>query len=131
MPKISVVLPVYNSEKYIAEAVQSILDQTFTDFELLIINDASTDGTLQILESFKDDRLKIINNPTNLKVVKSLNKGLELAQGEFIARMDADDIAYPQRFEKQIAYFKKYPQVDVCGTWVQAFGDDNFIFFSL
>lgn len=127
MPLISVILPVYNTEKYIAEAVHSILDQTLTDFELLVINDASTDKTLEILEGFTDPRLKIINNPTNSKVVRSLNKGLDLVQGEFIARMDADDICYPDRFEKQVAYLKANPTIDICGSWVKMFGKDNYI----
>lgn len=127
MPHVTVILPVYNTEKYIAEAVQSILNQTFSDFELLVINDASTDRTLEVLNRFSDNRLKIITNPTNLKVVKSLNKGLELAKGEFIARMDADDISHPQRFKRQIEYFNDHPEVDLCGSWVQMIGDDNYI----
>ncbi len=127
MPKVSVILPVYNSEKYIREAVQSILNQTFTDFELLIFNDASTDNTLNILREFKDSRIQIINNEVNLRVVKTLNKGLDLAKGEFIARMDADDIAHAERFSKQLNYFKNHPQVDFCGTWVQNFGAEDLI----
>ncbi|MBS7562852.1 glycosyltransferase [Mucilaginibacter sp. Bleaf8] len=125
MPKISVILPVYNTELYIKEAVDSILNQTFKDFELLVINDASTDNTLHILQQINDDRLKIINNETNLKVVKSLNKGLDLAQGEYIARMDADDIAHPQRFEKQLRFFETNPDVDFVGSWVQTFGSES------
>lgn len=127
MPKISVILPVYNTEKFINEAVQSILDQTFTDFELLILNDASTDNTLSVLNQFTDPRIRIISNEQNLKVVKTLNKGLDLAKGEFIARMDADDISHPQRFEKQLNYFKSHPDVDFCGTWVQNFGSEDLI----
>lgn len=127
MPKITVILPVYNTEKYIKEAVQSILDQTFTDFDVLIINDASTDNTLNILNEFSDSRIHIINNETNLKVVKTLNKGLDLAKGEFIARMDADDIAHPKRFEKQISFFEAHPNVEFCGTWVQNYGAEDSI----
>jgi glycosyltransferase involved in cell wall biosynthesis len=128
MPLISVILPAYNAEKFIKEAVQSILDQTVNDFELIVINDASTDGTLDILQSFNDSRISIINNEINLKVVKSLNKGLELAKGEFIARMDADDISLPNRFEKQLQYFKQHPEVDICGTWVEVFDGGNAVF---
>jgi glycosyltransferase involved in cell wall biosynthesis len=128
MPLISVILPAYNAEKFIKEAVQSILDQTVNDFELIVINDASTDGTLDILESFNDSRISIINNKINLKVVKCLNKGLELAKGEFIARMDADDVSLPNRFEKQLQYFKQHPEVDICGTWVEVFDGGNTVF---
>lgn len=127
MPKISVILPVYNGEQYIAEAVQSILDQTFKDFELLVINDASTDNTLSVLRSFTDPRIRIVNNEVNLKVVKSLNKGLELSSGEYIARMDGDDIASPSRFQKQLAYFSQHPEIDVCATQVEVFGGQNYI----
>lgn len=125
MPQISVILPVYNTEQYIKEAVESILNQTFTDFELLVLNDASTDKTLEILEQFNDPRLKIITNEQNLKVVKTLNKGLAIAQGKYIARMDADDIAHPQRFEKQVHFFNKHPNIDFVGTWVQTFGSES------
>lgn len=127
MPKLSVVLPVYNSEKYVKEAIDSIINQTFTDFELLLINDASTDGSLHVIEQYEDPRIRIINNEVNLKVVKSLNKGLSLARGEFIARMDADDVAHPRRFEKQLDYFNKHPEVDLCGSWVQTFGSESKI----
>lgn len=129
MPLISIILPVYNSEKYIYAAVQSMLDQTFTDFELIVINDASTDGTLDILRNFNDPRIRLINNETNLKVVKCLNRGIDLAKGEFIARMDADDISYPQRLEKQLAYLQSHPDIDLCATWVKVFGADDFIHY--
>jgi glycosyltransferase involved in cell wall biosynthesis len=127
MPKISVILPVFNGGKFIAEAVQSILDQTFKDFELIIINDASTDNTLDIVSSFNDSRINIINNAENLRVVKSLNKGLKIATGEFIARMDGDDIAHPLRFEKQLAYMAQHSDVDVCATQVKVFGSQNYV----
>lgn len=127
MPKISVILPVYNGALYIKDAVQSILDQTYGDFELIVLNDASTDNTLEVLQSFSDPRMKIITNEQNLRVVKSLNKGLAMATGEFIARMDGDDIAHPRRFELQVAYLEANPTVDLCGTWVQVFGARDHI----
>ncbi len=126
MPLISVILPVYNTASFIAEAIESILSQTFTDFELLIINDASTDNTLQIIEQYTDPRIKVINNPENCRVVKSLNKGIELSKGVYIARMDADDISMPTRFQKQIDFFKQHPDTDICSTWVYKFGERNF-----
>ncbi|WP_374166342.1 glycosyltransferase family 2 protein [Arcticibacter sp. MXS-1] len=127
MPRISVVLPVYNAEKYVGEAVDSILAQTYKDFELLVINDASTDRSLEVLEQYKDRRIRLINNEENLKVVKSLNKGIDLAQGEFIARMDADDISHPLRFERQLNYLERNPDIDICGSWVQTFGSEHHI----
>lgn len=127
MPKITVILPVYNGALYIGEAVQSILNQTYGDFELIVINDASTDHTLKVLEDFTDPRLRVVTNEQNLRVVKSLNKGLAMAQGELIARMDGDDVAHPRRFELQVAYLDAHPDVDFCGSWVQVFGSENYI----
>ena len=108
-PLVSILMPVYNSEKYLREAIKSILNQTFTNFELIIINDGSTDNSLKIIKSFKDNRIKIIKNKGNLGLIKTLNKGIDLAQGKYIARMDADDIAMPKRLEKQIAFFNENP----------------------
>ena len=130
MPLISVILPVYNSEKYIGDAIKSILAQSFTDFELLVINDASTDGTADIINSFSDDRLRLVTNETSLKVVKSLNKGLQLANSMLIARMDADDIALPDRFASQVDYLNQNPHIDICATRVHVFGDQNHIHFT-
>lgn len=123
-PVISVLLPVYNAEKYIEQAVTSVLNQTFTDFELIVINDASTDNTLPILNGFSDNRIKIITNPESYRISKSLNIGIRLAKGEYIARMDGDDIAHPKRFEKQIALFFAKPDVSFCCTWVRQFKDN-------
>ena len=101
-PVISVVMSVHNGEKYLREAVESILNQTFRDFEFIIIDDGSTDGSKTILEEYaaKDSRIRLVVPWENRGLTKSLNDGLALARGEFIARMDADDIALPQRFER-------------------------------
>lgn len=117
-PKISVVMPFYNSEKYLREAVQSILDQSFSDFELILINDGSTDSSREVASSFKDPRIVLIDNPGNLGLSKSFNIGIKAARGEFIARMDADDIAYLSRFQKQLDFFTDHPAVSVLGTAV-------------
>lgn len=103
--KISVVMPVYNGANYIREAVESILNQTFTDFEFIVIDDCSTDRSWEILTKYanQDQRVKLFKNEENLGVTKSLNKGLKLAQGDYIARQDADDVSLPERFEKQVA----------------------------
>lgn len=115
-PLVTVLLPVYNCEKYIAAAVQSILEQTYTHFELLIIDDCSTDTTLQICKSFDDERIQIIEKEKNTGYVNSLNQGLKIAKGDYIARMDADDISLPTRFEKQVAFLEKNKEIVLCGT---------------
>ena len=102
MPKVSVLMPAYNSEKYIAEAIESILNQTFSDFEFIIINDGSTDKTAEIVNGYAraDKRIKFINNKKNQGLIAVLNQGLDLCRGEYIARMDSDDIAINDRLEK-------------------------------
>lgn len=127
MPLVSAIITVYNTEKYIAQAVQSILNQTFTDFELIIINDASTDGTFEILQSFEDERIVLINNEVNQGIPKNANIGLKLAKGDYIAKMDADDISHPKRFERQLEYFKANPKLVICGSWAQIFDADDVL----
>ena len=103
-PKVSVVMSAYNGERYLREAVESILNQTFNDFEFIIIDDGSTNSTGQILSSYaaQDPRIVLIRNRENIGLTKSLNKGLALARGEYIARMDADDVSLPNRFSEQV-----------------------------
>ena len=117
-PMVSVLMAVYNAEKYLTEAVESILVQTFADFEFLIIDDGSVDGSAAILEDYaeSDERVKVIHNSENLGLTKSLNIGLKLTQGKFIARIDADDVAVPERFEKQITFMDDHPDIGVCGS---------------
>lgn len=122
MPKISVLMPAYNVEKYIAEAIESILCQTFTDFEFIIINDGSTDNTADIVRKYDDPRIRFIDNKQNQGLISVLNQGLDLCQGEYIARMDSDDIALPERFAKQVKYLDEHPDVVVVGAWTQLFG---------
>jgi glycosyltransferase involved in cell wall biosynthesis len=114
-PKVSVLLPIYNAEAFLREAVESILAQTFSDFELLAINDGSTDHSREILTSFSDSRLKIIDNDGNRGLIYTLNRGIEHAKGEFIARMDADDIALPERLALQIRFLDENPNVALVG----------------
>ena len=121
--KISVVMPVYNTEiPILKEAVDSILNQTFRDFEFIIVDDCSGPAVGEYLQSLKDPRLRLIRNETNLGVTKSLNIGFQAAQGKYIARMDADDISLPIRFEKQFALMESHPEVIVCGANVEVFG---------
>lgn len=117
VPLVSVLMPVYNGEKYLVEAVQSILNQSITDFELLLINDGSTDGTDDIVNTFTDKRIVKINNIQNRGLIFSLNRGISLAQGKYIARMDADDISMPSRLEKQISFLELHHEIGFCGTW--------------
>lgn len=118
MTKISVIMPVYNGEEYIKNTVESVLGQTFSDFEFIIIDDGSTDNTLNILKNFSDNRIKILNQ-NHGGIVKALNLGIKESQGEYIIRIDADDICISNRFEKLITYMNENPNVSVCGSWVR------------
>ena len=118
MPKISVVMPVYNTdEEYLREAIESILNQTFTDFEFIIINDGSTNNAENVILSYKDSRILYLKNQENLGLIKTLNYGFDLVKGKYIARMDSDDISLPTRFEKQVEFFDKNPDIGILGTW--------------
>ncbi len=126
-PTISVIMPAYNAQEYIKEAIESILNQTYSDFEFIIINDGSTDKTEDIILSFNDPRIKYIKNSHNLGIVKSLNRAIDLAKGDYIARMDADDISLPHRLERQHTYMNSNPNVDICGSYMIGFGDRESI----
>ena len=124
-PIISVVMPVYNGEKYLDESIQSILNQTYKDFELIIINDGSADNSLEIIEKYKqlDKRIVVISRE-NKGLIKSLNEAIEQSKGSYIARMDADDISLPTRFEEQLKFMKD-EKLDMCGSWVEPFENDK------
>ena len=107
-PKISVLLPAYNAQAYLRESIESILAQTFSDFELIIINDGSTDQSLEIMTSFKDSRIRIINQE-NAGLPISLNRGIRLARGIYLARQDADDISLPNRFSAKVQFLDRHP----------------------
>lgn len=125
MPKVSVVMPAYNAEKYISEAIDSILNQTFTDFEFIIIDDGSIDNTIGIINNYNDERIRLIQNEANLGVAQTLNKGIELSRGQYIARMDADDIAFPSRIEKQVLLLDRDKRLGICGSNAILFGSVN------
>jgi glycosyltransferase involved in cell wall biosynthesis len=112
-PLVTVIMPVYNAGPYLRQAVLSIVRQTFGDWELLIIDDGSTDGAMELIADIVDARIRRIRNPTNLGLAATLNIGIELARGEFIARMDQDDIAYPERLERQLAMLHADPTLDL------------------
>jgi glycosyltransferase involved in cell wall biosynthesis len=119
--RVTVLMPVYNGEPYLREAMESILNQSFTDFEFLIINDGSTDRSVDIILSYPDPRIRLVDNDQNIGLVHTLNRGIDLANGEFIARMDGDDISMPERFSKQVAFMERHPEVGVYGGWIEYF----------
>lgn len=130
LPLVSVIMPVHNTEKFLAEAIQSIVDQTYSNLELLVVDDASTDNSLKIAKQFAKKYPQIVKSYRTPKQTNSAgngatNYGLQFARGEFIARMDADDIAHPERIAKQVQYMRKHPQVIVCGTQAQVIDGDG------
>lgn len=124
-PRISVIMPVYNASAYLAESIESILNQTFKNFELIILNDCSTDNSKDIIEHFlsKDNRILFIDKKQNVGPASLRNEGIELAKGEFIALNDSDDISLPTRFEKQLKVFENDVNLCVCGSWYTIFGE--------
>lgn len=123
--KVSVVIPVYNKGPFLREAVDSILVQTFKDFELICVDDKSTDNSLEILRGVQDPRLRIIEQPVNGGPAAAANAGLDAARGEYIVRMDADDIAVPERIALQVAFMDAHPELVLSGGQVQLFGTEK------
>lgn len=113
-------MSVYSGERYLRDSVESILNQSFSDFEFIIVDDGSTDSSSEILESYaaQDERLRLLRNASNLGLTRSLNKGLELACGEYVARQDADDISLPERFMSQVRFLGEHPEIGVVGSWI-------------
>lgn len=121
---VSVLMPVYNAEKFLDESIGSILNQTYKDFEFYIINDGSTDKSEEIIQSYRDPRIKYIKNDKNIGYIKSLNKGLQLITSKYIVRMDSDDVSFKDRIEKQVHYMESNQQVAVCGSSIIKFRQD-------
>ncbi|MBU2540164.1 glycosyltransferase [Patescibacteria group bacterium] len=128
-PKVSVIMAVFNGQQYVGEAIKNILEQTFKNFEFIIVNDGSTDKTEEILTNWekKDSRIKIISNPSNIGLTKSLNKAIDVVQGKYIARQDADDISLPQRLEKQVVFLEDHLEIKVLGTFGYAINQEGKI----
>lgn len=124
---ITVLMPTFNAEKYIKEAMESILVQTYSNFEFLIIDGGSKDKTISIIKSISDDRIRLIENSDGLNFVDSLNLGIELANGKYIARMDADDLCNPSRFQIQYDFLESNHHITACSTWLEFIGDQNNI----
>ncbi len=126
IPKLSIILPVYNGEKFVSNAINSIINQTFTDFELIIIDDGSKDGTYNLLKGFqkKDCRIQVISRE-NKGLIATLNEGFSIARGEYIARQDDDDISHRTRFEKQVRFLDESPEYALCGTFYNVVDEKN------
>jgi glycosyltransferase EpsE len=128
MSTISVIMAVYNCKDTLPEAIESILSQTYTDWELIICDDASTDGTYEIAKSYAKkypDKIKLIRNEVNSKLAYSLNRCLEIATGKYIARMDGDDISMPERLQEQIEFLETHPDISVVGCWMTPFNESG------
>ena len=125
MPELTVLMPVFNSEKYLADAIDSMLAQTFADFEFLILDDGSTDNSVAIIQSYQDTRIRFYRNEKNMGITPTLNKGIELATTDYIARMDADDISYPDRLQKQFTYLKAHPDCALVSALVRVISEDG------
>lgn len=121
-PLISVLMPVYNAASFIRTSVESVLTQSYDNFELVIIDDGSSDSSPDILRGFSDSRIRIFSHSINRGLATCLNQGIEKSQGELIARMDADDRCFPKRFELQVSAFQKAPMLGLCGTWANIMG---------
>jgi len=123
--QLTVLMPVYNAERFLSEAIDSILAQTFTNFEFLIIDDASTDNSAAIIRAYTDPRIRYIRNEKNLGISATLNRGIELSSTEWIARMDADDISYPERLEKQFAFCEQHRDCALLSCWTRVITEDK------
>lgn len=124
-PKISILMPVYNAGPYLKQAIESILDQTFKDFEFIIVEDGSTDNSWSILNHYTDPRICLFRNESNVGWIKSLSRGLSEARGEYIARQDADDISVPDRFSRQVAFLDENPAVVLLGSYYEMIDTDG------
>ncbi len=127
MPELSIIMPLLNTERYVGLAIQSILTQSYTDFELIIVNDASSDSSLEIVQSFKDERIRIFSNVRNQGIVFSRNLGLNAAQGRYIAPFDSDDIAMPCKFRKQLDFLNSHPDFGMIGTWARMIDEEGTV----
>lgn len=123
-PLISVIMPLYNAERFVGESIENVLRQTVGDFELIVIDDASTDASAEIARAYaaKDNRIVLMHNELNSGAARTRNRALDAARGKFITFMDADDLCSPERFAKQLAFFERHPQTDICGSYYTMFG---------
>jgi hypothetical protein len=125
-PIVSVVLPVYNCEQFLGDAIESLISQTFSDFELIVINDGSTDRSADIIETFHDDRIHVLHQ-ANQGLAATLNRGISLARGKYVARQDQDDLSHPDRISLQVAYMEDHPDCVLLGSWAQIMEMDRLV----
>jgi GT2 family glycosyltransferase len=125
VPEVTVLLAVHNGGDYVVAAVRSVLDQTFRDFELLVVDDASTDGTAELVSGLGDQRIRVLRNDRNIGQVASLNRGLREARGEIVARLDHDDVSHPLRLERQMAVLHREPSVGLVGAWMRLVDEED------
>jgi glycosyltransferase involved in cell wall biosynthesis len=123
-PRVSVFMPVYNAEHYLNESIDSILNQSYTDYEFVIVNDGSTDRSAEVIKAYTDPRIRFIENQQNMGLIASLNIGLETCTGEYIVRMDQDDFSLPHRIEKQVRFMDENPEYGLIGCWFEDFGEN-------
>ena len=126
-PEVSVIMPVYNAAPYLRDAIDSIVAQTFQNWELILLNDGSTDNSLQIAQSYTDPRIRILDSEKNYGLIHQLNRGMEAAQGRYIARLDADDIALPGRLQRQFDYLEQHPEIGLLGGFARVIGTDEIM----
>ncbi|MFQ9308286.1 MAG: glycosyltransferase family 2 protein [Paraclostridium sordellii] len=126
--KVSIILPIYNASKYLNECIDSLISQTYKNIEIIAINDGSTDNSVDIIKEYmkKDNRIKLYENQKNKKLIYTLNRGLDLADGDYIARMDSDDICTTERIEKQVRFLEDNKEIALCGCKIQAFGNEDW-----
>jgi len=122
-PKVSVVIPVYNRARYIGQAIDSILAQSLRDFELIVVDDGSTDGTPEAVEKIGDPRIRLVRSPENLGIPQTRNRGLQEARGEYVAWLDSDDMALPHRLQAQVDFLDRAPGVALVGSWAGTIND--------
>lgn len=124
-PKVSILFPVYNTEAYLQEAVDSMLSQTFSDFEIIVLDDCSPDSAAEILDAYTDPRIVRYRGEKNVGLANVLNVGMDMARGEYIARMDSDDISLPTRLQVQVDYLDSHPNIDLCSCAMELFGSKS------
>lgn len=130
-PRVTVLLPVYNGGELVRGAIESVLAQTYPDFELLVVDDGSSDGSAEVLGSYGDERIRVLRNEENRGQVRSLNRGLGEARGAYVARLDQDDVCMPRRLERQVAALDREPGVAVVGTWMDLYDDEGRLAWEL
>ena len=122
MPKVSVLMPVYNGQQYLKQAIDSVLLQTFSDFELVLVDDGSTDKSAEIISNYRDKRIQYVANALNMGLASARNRAIEVSNGEYLAWLDSDDISLPNRLRDQVKFLDNHPAIALCGTWVRTIG---------